>query len=75
MKRKGYYYTCFTIGILWLLCTLDIANSEAFSSTANLLQLVKSETNIASSLENVIKEEEQRLTEVKRYYLKIFIEL
>ena len=52
--------------IITLQCFVTYVNSEAFSATANLVQLVKSEKEIINSLEAYIADEESRLEEIKR---------
>ena len=70
MKTEGYGYLFWMISVITavVLAKTDKGKSEAFSSTANLVQLVMSEKAIALKLENMLKEDEKKLAEAKRYF-------
>ena len=55
-----------SVVLVLVLSVITCVKSEAFSSTANLIQLVNSEKDLVTSLEAYIEEEESKLKEIQR---------
>ena len=66
---------CQWMVVVWLaLCVADVTG-EAFSATANLIQLVESEREMIPTLEEYIRHEERRIADVRRYVTTHFYAL
>ena len=61
--------------VVWLALRVADVTGEAFSATANLIQLVESEREMIPTLEEYIRHEERRIADVRRYVTPHFAAL